>query len=226
MRGVLVRFAADAALVAVMLFLPAGTLAWRRAWAVVAVLLLVRGVGGYLAYRAHPALVRDRVRLPVHPEQSAMDRLLVLGVLGTGFLGLPLVAALDVFHWHLFPEPPPPLTIAGLGLLAAGWALKSVALRANPFAVGEVRPQHGRAQTVADGGVYATVRHPFYAADPLIHVGLGLWLGSWVAVLAAAVPVALMIARLRGEERFLQRELPAYAAYTERVRYRLVPGLW
>ena len=45
-------------------------------------------------------------------------------------------------------------------------------------------------------------------------------------MLAAAVPVALMIVRLRGEERFLQRELPAYVAYTERVRYRLVPGLW
>jgi protein-S-isoprenylcysteine O-methyltransferase Ste14 len=226
MRRVLLRLAADAILVALMLFLPAGTLAWRRAWTVVAVLLLVRGVGTYVAYRAQPALVRDRARLPVHPEQSAVDRLLVLGVLATGFLGLPLVAALDVVHWHLLAAPPPPVAIAGLGLFAGGWALKSVALRANPFAVGEVRPQHARAQTIADGGVYATVRHPFYAADPLIHVGIGLWLGSWVAVLAAAVPVALMIVRLRGEERFLQRELPAYVAYTERVRYRLVPGLW
>lgn len=226
MRQVLARHAADAALVALMLSLPSGTLAWRRGWVAVAVMLFVRGAGACLVYRAHPTLMRERARLPVHPEQATADRVLVLGVLATGFLGIPLVAALDVFRWHLLAAPPWPLAVAGLGLFAAGWALKSAALRANPFAVSEVRPQPARAQAVADGGVYARVRHPFYAADPLIHVGLGLWLGSWLAVLAAAVPIALMVVRLRAEERFLWRELPAYAAYAQRVPYRLVPGLW
>lgn len=70
------------------------------------------------------------------------------------------------------------------------------------------------------------VRHPFYAADPLILVGLSLWLGSYSAAVVAVIPVSLMMMRLRLEERFLRRELPGYQAYTERVRYRLIPGVW
>lgn len=79
---------------------------------------------------------------------------------------------------------------------------------------------------VVDAGVYGVVRHPFYAADPLIFVGSGLWLGSHVAALLAAVPVVLVVARLRLEERFLRRALPGYAAYAARVPHRLVPGVW
>jgi protein-S-isoprenylcysteine O-methyltransferase Ste14 len=76
------------------------------------------------------------------------------------------------------------------------------------------------------GERYGVVRHPFYAADPLIFVGLGLWLESFTAVLAAVVPVVLMVIRLRLKERLLWRELPGYAAYAERVRHRLIPGIW
>lgn len=226
MLTVPLRLAAEAALVAAMLFGAAGTLAWGRAWALLGVLLAVRGVGAYVAHRVNPRLVRDRTRLPLHRDQPTIDRVLVLGVLATGFLGIPLVAARDVFRWHLLPAPPSWLSGVGLVAFAAGWALKSRALRDNAFAVGEVRPQHVEAQAVADAGVYAVVRHPFYAADPLIHVGLALWLGSSFAALAAAAPVALMLVRLRLEERFLARELPGYAGYMRRVRFRLVPGLW
>ena len=66
-------------------------------------------------------------------------------------------------------------------------------------------------------------RHPFYAADPLILVGLGLWLESWLAVLVASIPLTFMLVRLNLEVRFLQRELPGYRAYTLHVPYRLIP---
>ena len=89
-----------------------------------------------------------------------------------------------------------------------------------------VRLQTDRAHVVVDVGVYALVRHPFYAADPLIFVGLALWLQSSAAALAAVVPVLLMVLRLQLEERFLRRALPGYAAYMVRVRHRLVPGIW
>lgn len=73
---------------------------------------------------------------------------------------------------------------------------------------------------------HAVVRHPFYAADPLILVGLGLWLESYAAALCAVIPVSLMVIRLRLEERFLRRELPGYNDYTVRVPHRLIPGVW
>lgn len=226
MPGVMVRLVADAALVAVLLFVSAGTLAWWRAWVLLAVLLLVRGVGARAVYRINPGLLRERARLPIHKEQSLADRLLVVGVLATGFLGLAAVAGLEAFRWRLLPRPAPLVAALGLALFALGWSIKSLALRANPFAVAVVRLQGERAHAVADSGVYGVVRHPFYAADPLILVGMGLWLESYVAALVAVIPVTLMVIRLRLEERFLLRELPGYAAYAERVRHRLIPGFW
>jgi protein-S-isoprenylcysteine O-methyltransferase Ste14 len=176
--------------------------------------------------RVHPALLRERARLPLHAAQPWTDRLLLLAVLATGFLGLPLFSGLDVFRWHLLAPPAPWLSAVGLGLFALGWILKQVALWTNAFATTVVRLQADRAHAVVDAGVYAVVRHPFYAADPLILVGLGLWLQSSAAAVASVGPVLLMVIRLQLEERFLQRALPGYADYMHRVPHRLIPGIW
>ncbi len=226
MLRVVVRLVADAVLVASLLFLSAGTLAWWRAWVLLAVLFLIRALGAFVVYRVNPGVLRERAGLPVHREQSRADRLLLLGVLATGFLGLPIVAGLDAFRWHALPRPSPVVAGLGLVLFALGWSVKSLALRANAFAIAVVRLQSERTHVVADSGPYGVVRHPFYAADPLILVGLGLWLQSYVAALGAVVPLALMVMRLRLEERFLRRELPGYTAYAARVRFRLIPGVW
>lgn len=226
MRRVIARLLADAALVALALFGAAGTLAWWRGWVLLATLLLVRILGACAVHRVNPALLRERAALPLHADQPRADRALLLGVLATGFLGIPAAAALDAFRWHLLPRPAPSVAALGLLLFALGWTLKSVALRANAFAVAVVRVQRERTHVVAAAGVYGIVRHPFYAADPLILVGAALWLESHAAALAAVVPIALMVRRLVLEERFLARELPGYTAYASRVRHRLVPGLW
>lgn len=184
MFHIAIRLLIDTALVAVMLFVPATTFAWPRAWALLA------------------------------------------GVLATGFLGVPAVASLDRAHWHLRSAPTHSVGVIGLALFILGWALKSLALHANAFAVAVVRPQPERRQIVADTGVYRVVRHPFYAADPLIFVGLAIWLESYAAAAMSTLPVAFMVGRLLLEERFLLRELPGYAAYAKRVPFRLIPRVW
>ncbi|HEX8453136.1 MAG TPA: isoprenylcysteine carboxylmethyltransferase family protein [Longimicrobium sp.] len=226
MLSVIARLVADAVLVGVLLFSAAGTLAWGRGWVLLAVLLVVRTAGAGAVYRVNPALLRDRAKLPIHADQSWTDRLLLFAVLSTGLLGVPVVAALDAFRWHALPRPAPLLGYLGIALFAVGWSLKSLALHANAFATAAVRLQRERAHAVVDSGVYRVVRHPFYAADPLIMVGAGLWLGSFVAVLFAVVPMAFLVVRLHSEERFLRRELPGYHEYTLRVRHRLIPGVW
>jgi protein-S-isoprenylcysteine O-methyltransferase Ste14 len=226
MLSVMTRLVADAVLIGILLFTAAGTPAWERAWVLLAVLLFVRAAGAGAVYRVHPALLRDRARLPIHRDQSWTDRLLLIAVLSTGFLAVPVVAALDAFRWHALPRPAPLLGGLGLTLFTLGWSLKSLALRANAFATPVVRLQRERAHAVVDSGVYSIVRHPFYAADPLLLVGLGLWLGSYLAALFAVIPVTFLVVRLCLEERFLRRELPGYDEYTLRVRHRLIPGLW
>ena len=223
---VVLRVAADAAVVGVVLFAGAGTLAWPRAWVLLAVLLLVRTCTAVAVHRVHPALLRERATVLVHRGQPWPDRLLLLVFLGTAFAGVPALAAGDVFRWHLLPAPPAPVAALGLALFAIGWLLVGLALRANAFAVTVVRLQRERRHAVVDAGVYAVVRHPMYAGNPCVLVGLGLWLGSYAAALGALVPLALLVARIALEERFLRRALPEYAEYAARVRYRLVPGVW
>jgi hypothetical protein len=96
------------------LLLSAGTALWPRAWMLVAILFIVRTTSAAFAYSVNPVLMRERAGFPTHRDQRVSDRILVLAVLATGFLGVPAVAGFDRFHWHLLPEPPTGVTAAGL----------------------------------------------------------------------------------------------------------------
>jgi protein-S-isoprenylcysteine O-methyltransferase Ste14 len=199
---------------------------WPRAWVLVGVLLVLRIVSAIAIYRVNPELLRERARLPIHGAQPLTDKLLLFAVIGTGFFGLTLLAGFDVFHWHLLSRPTPVIAALGLVLFIIGWCIKALALRENAFATSVVRLQRERQHAIVNSGVYSVVRHPFYAADPLVFVGLALWLESYAAAIFALIPIALVVIRLTQEERFLRRELPGYSEYASRVPHRLLPGIW
>jgi protein-S-isoprenylcysteine O-methyltransferase Ste14 len=226
MLKIVLRLAADITIVAIALFASAGTPTWWRAWALLAVLLVVRFVGAIMVFRVNPALMLERAKPPIQHGQALTDKLLVLAVLASGFVGLPIVAGLDRFRWQSLPAPNSILAALGLLLFASGWTIKTLALRANAFAVTTVRIQRERHHVVVDAGVYRIIRHPFYAADPLIFVGLGLWLESYLTAICAVVPMSFILWRLHVEEWVLRRELPGYSEYTKRVPHRLIPGVW
>jgi protein-S-isoprenylcysteine O-methyltransferase Ste14 len=221
MLKIVARLVADFIIVAIALFSAAGTLAWRRAWVLLAVLFIVRLIGARWVFRVNPALLLERAKPPIHVGQ-----VLVLTVLATGFVGLPIIAGLDRFRWQTLSPPSSLLAVLGLLAFASGWTIKSLALWANAFAVSAVRIQREREHVVVDAGIYRIIRHPFYAADPLIFVGLGLWLESYVTVLCAVIPFSVVLWRLHVEEQVLRRELPGYSEYTMSVPHRVVPGIW
>jgi protein-S-isoprenylcysteine O-methyltransferase Ste14 len=223
---ILFRVVLDAAVIAILLFTSAGLVNWRRAWILLGVLLLIRIPTAIIVFRANPDLMRERSKLPIHREQPAVDRLLVIAVLLTGFILLPVIAACDVFRWDLLTRPPSFLANSGIVLFALGWILKGVVLRTNAYAAAAVRVQLERAHAVVDTGVYAFLRHPFYLGTVLVLVGMSLWLESLVALLASIVPITLVALRAVLEERFLSRMLAGYVEYAKRVRYRLFPGVW
>src|SRR5438105_9144450 len=192
MLKVLVRLVADAVLVAILLFVSAGTLSWWRAWVLLASLLVVRTVSAVAVYRVNPALLQERARLPTHGDQPWTDKLLLLAVLTTGFMGLPVTAGFDVFRWHVLPRPAPLLADLGLVLFTLGWGIKALALRANAFATTVLRLQRERQHALVDTGLYRIVRHPFYAGTPLVLVGLGLWVASYTWPVFAGLPIALL----------------------------------
>jgi len=223
---VVVRLLADASLIAALLFGPAGTLSWGRAWLLVAAWVVMNMVSAILVYPVHRALLVDRARLPIHRDQRPTDKLLLLAGLATGFIALPAVAAFDVFHWHLLARPTPLLANFGLVLFIVGWSVRAAALRANAFATTTVRLQHERQHALVDRGIYAHVRHPFYLGTSMALVGVPLWLESFAALLFALVPIAIMLLRIAHEERVLADELPGYSEYARRVPYRVMPRIW
>ncbi len=99
-------------------------------------------------------------------------------------------------------------------------------MRENSFAAPVVKIQKERAQTVISTGPYAFVRHPMYFGMLFLFPGMALLLGSWWGVVVAFVLVLLLCARIPLEEKVLRAGLDGYDAYTRRVRYRLLPGLW
>lgn len=226
MIRVLLRVVADAVVVAIVLFAAAGTFAWPRAWVLLAVLLIVRMLSAIAVFRVNPMLLRERATVLVHREQPWADKVVLFAFMTTAFIGVPAVAARDVFDWHLLPTPPAFLATLGLVLFTLGWIIKALALRENAFAVTVVRLQADRQHAVVDTGVYNVVRHPMYAGSPFVLVGLSLWLGSYTAALCASIPLGLLMVRIGLEERFLLRELPGYFEYMKRVPYRLLPVIW
>src|SRR5262249_5637520 len=117
-----------------------------------------------------------------------------------------------------------PVVLAGNLLVAAGYVIVFAVLRENSFAATTIEITAG--QRVISTGPYALVRHPMYFGALPMFVGIPLALGSWWG-LALVVPLtAGLVARLLDEEAYLVRNLPGYADYRNRVRWRLVPGIW
>ena len=226
MLKALARVVADAVVVAIVLFTTAGTIAWPHAWVLVSVLLIVRVVSAIVIYRVNPALLEERATVLIHRDQPLSDRVVLILFMVTAFIGVPAIAAIDVFYWHVLPPPPDIVQDAGLFVFVAGWFVTALALRENAFAVTVVRLQDERMHKVVDTGIYSRLRHPMYSGNPLVLLGLSLWLGSYIAAFCAVLPVGLLMIRIRLEERFLMRELPGYSDYSRRVRYRLVPRIW
>lgn len=213
------------ALFALFLFVPAGTVHWRAAWILLAVVLFARVLSAARLWMVQRELAMERTKLPIQRGQIPADRLLVLAYMAS-FAALVGFASLDLWHLHLLPAFAPWLRVIGLLICTFGWWVVYLALSANAYAVCVVRFQEERGHQVAEGGLYRYVRHPMYAGLVLIMLGLSIWLGSPAALIATLVPIALLAVRILFEERMLRAKLAGYGEYAGRVRWRLVPGVW
>lgn len=208
-----------------MLFLPAGTWHWWRAWVYLAVVVAASVVTMVLVFAGNKGLLAERLKPPLQRGQPLSDKILVVLLLVALCVQTVLIP-LDVFRFHLLARPGAFVSSLGLVLSLIGWWIISLAFKANAFAAPVVRHQVERQHQVADRGAYGVVRHPMYAGLILYELGLALWLESYAAALANAIPAVILALRILAEERFLKRELPGYADYMRRVRWRMIPFLW
>lgn len=215
----------NVAIFGAMLFIPAGTLHWWRGWLFLGVVLICTSATMFGVFTSNEELLDERYKAPLQEGQPLADKIVMMIFLVT-FCGAVILIPLDVFRFHLLPAPGMLVSCLGLAAFVVGWGLISFAFRENAFAAPVVKHQQERGQKVIDSGLYAWVRHPMYAAVPLILVGMALWLGSYAAALFAIVPIVMVAIRIVIEERFLRGALAGYDSYVRKVRYRMIPFLW
>jgi protein-S-isoprenylcysteine O-methyltransferase Ste14 len=212
---------AFAVVLAVAIFLPAGTARYTEGWAF---LLLFVGCCAAVTLdvqRRDPALLARRLRGGAAAEARRSQQVIQL-LANVVFLGFVVVPALD--HRFRWSHVPAAVVVVGGLLVVVGFVIVGAVFRANSFASATI--ETARDQRVIDTGPYAVVRHPMYAGALLMLAGVPLALGSYWG-LSLLVPMTAVISwRLLDEERFLEAELPGYRDYERRVRHRLAPGVW
>jgi len=206
---------------ALLLFLSAGTLRWWNGWAYLGLFVLAILTGGLYVARRRPAAINERGR---SSEQTKPFDRLFSAVAAPLALSALVIAGLDErFGWSavsLWAQ------IAGFVGLLPGSYLPYWVMWVNAYAATSVRVETERGQHVIDDGPYRFVRHPMYTGMILSDVFLPLALGSWWVAVPAGLMIVLVFWRTAREDQTLRAELPGYADYAQRTRFRLLPGLW
>ena len=214
----LTKFFCGLLLVGLLIFLPAGTLQYTYGWCFIALLFAPMLIAGFVMLFKSPDFLKKR--LDAKEKQATQKGVIALS--GLMFIAGFAVAGLDFrFGWS---EMPVWVVVTASALFLVAYALYAEVMRENAYLSRTIKVEEG--QTVVDTGLYGVVRHPMYAVTILLFLMIPLALGSWYAMIAFAFYPAIIIVRLKDEEELLTRELPGYAEYKEKVKYRIIPFVW
>jgi protein-S-isoprenylcysteine O-methyltransferase Ste14 len=175
--------------------------------------------------RVHPDTLAERGKMLDHANAKKWDRTMSVSVGLLGLLATYILAGLvhrngwgvDVLLWA---------QLMALGVYTVCYVIGSWALVANRFFSGVVRIQIERGHKVVSSGPYDIVRHPGYSSAAISYLALPILLGAYWATAPSLVTIALLIVRTALEDRTQRAELPDYEEYTQKTRYRLIPGIW
>ena len=212
------KFLAGLALMALLIFLPAGDLRWWKGWLLIGILFAPMFVAGLVMMRRSPELLRKR--LSAKEEQGEQRQVVALS--GLMFVAAFVVAGLNHrFGWIELPEW---VSWAAAAVFLAAYALYAEVLRENVWLSRTVEVQAH--QKVVDTGLYGVVRHPMYAATLVLFLSMPLVLGSPVSFVILLAYIPIIAKRIRNEETVLEAGLEGYADYKKRVKYRVIPYIW
>jgi len=214
----ILKFVLGVVLVGLLIFLPAGTLAFQNGWLLMGLLFVPMFGAGLVMMVKNPNLLRSRLRA----KEKQREQDLVVKLSGLMFLtGFILAGLGHRLHWYTLPQW---AVIAASAVFLTAYLLYAEVLRENAYLSRTIEVQEG--QKVIDTGLYGIVRHPMYSATLLLFLSMPLVLGSIPAfVIFLSYPVVIA-GRIRDEEQLLTEELPGYREYKEKVKYRLIPFIW
>jgi len=220
-REAWVRSAVGLLVLALVLFVPAGSLRFWQAW-VFGFVFVSGSVAISIYFLKHdPKLIERRMRAGPAAEQEPAQKIIMTIILAEFLLLLAVPGFVYRWRWSAVPAW---LVFAANAGVALSFCMFFVVLRQNSYAASTIRVEAN--QPVISTGVYAIVRHPLYSAALLLLVCTPVALGSYWGLLVALATIPVLAWRLLDEERFLKQNLPGYTDYCRATRFRLVPGIW
>ena len=218
LRQAFVKFFSGVLLVGLLLFLPAGTLYFRRAWLLMGILFIPMFLAGLVMLFKSPELLRRRLKA----KESEGEQRTVIALSGLMFLLSFILAGLNFrSDWMMLPRW---VSLAAAGVFLLGYGLFAEVLRENVYLARTVEVQEG--QELIDTGLYGIVRHPMYSATVLMFLAMPLVLGSPLSFAVMLLYLPIIAKRIRNEEQVLSKGLEGYKEYCGRVKYRLFPWIW
>lgn len=203
------------------LFLPAWTFDYWQAWVFMAVFMVATMIPSFYLAVTDPATLQRRLKAGPTAETRPVQRIVMTAV-PLSVVALLVLSAVDHrFGWSSVPLP---VVILGDVLVVIGLLVAQLVVIQNRHASATITVEAG--QELVSTGLYGVVRHPMYLGALIMMIGMPLALDSYWGL--AVVPPALFAlgARIGDEEKMLSAELAGYGEYTQRVRHRVVPGVW
>jgi protein-S-isoprenylcysteine O-methyltransferase Ste14 len=212
---------AEFAAFGLMLFVPAGTFNYWQAWVFLVVVAISVWIPPIYLLRTNPVALQGRMRGGPTAETRAAQQVVIAG-LYLSLAAMVVVSVLDHrFGWSSVPTA---ICLVGDALVAVGLGVVALVIVQNSYAAATVQVQAG--QDVVSTGLYGLVRHPMYTGNVIMMVGIPLALGSYSGLVFVVPGLIVLALRIRDEEKLLQEELTGYREYSQKVRYRLLPGTW
>jgi len=214
----IIKFLFGIVLVGLLIFLPAGTLSYFNGWLFMGVLFIPMLIAGIIMMIKNPKLLANRL----DAKEKQKDQNIVIKLSGLMFVAGFIVAGLDYrFKWIVIS---PIVSYVFSLIFLLGYVLWAIVLKQNTYLSRNIKVEEG--QKVVSTGLYKVVRHPMYTATLVVFLSMPLILGSLISFFIFLLYPILIIIRIIGEEKLLEKELEGYIEYKKKVKYRLIPFIW
>lgn len=214
----IIKFISGVVMVALMIFLPAGSLDYWNGWLLMGILFIPMFTAGIILMLKNPKLLK--IRLNTKENESEQKTVILLS--GIMFLvGFVLCGFNYRFSWIVLPKW---VIIGATILFLISYILYAEVLRENTYLSRTIEVQDG--QKVIDTGLYGIVRHPMYLVTILLFLAMPLVLGSIISFLVFLVYPMILSKRIKNEEKVLEEQLAGYKEYKQKVKYKLIPFVW
>ena len=212
------KFVFGLILIALLLFLPAGTLKYWNGWLFIGILFIPMFIAGIAMMIRSPELLKKRL----DSKEEEKEQKTVIALSGLSFLAAFVVAGLNFrFGWIVLPRW---VVYAAAVIFLAAYLMYAEVLRENVYLSRTVEVQEN--QKVIDTGLYGIVRHPMYSATLVLFLSMGLVLGSPISFVILLSYIPLIAKRMKNEEKVLLQGLEGYEEYRRKVKYKVIPLIW